>query len=166
MIEFRRVRDFPRGTLYRQLIDAYAFDDRCRRTWDDLWRAHDDFFYSNPSIADRYAFITAVDGNAVGHISWDPRNRPDHVSIGHNCILTAFKGRGYGKLQLREAVRRIREYPGLRRILVTTNALTVPAQRNYESAGFVKVAERPNADTPFAGNYIDYEMVISRIRAD
>jgi RimJ/RimL family protein N-acetyltransferase len=166
MIEFRRVRDFPRGTLYRQLTDAYAFDDRYRRTWDDMWMAHDDFFCSNPSIADQYAFITAVDGNAVGHISWDPRNRPDHVCIGHNCILTAFKGRGYGKLQLREAVRRIWEYPGLRRILVTTNALTVPAQRNYESAGFVKVAERPNADTPFAGNYIDYEMVISRIRAD
>jgi hypothetical protein len=58
------------------------------------------------------------------------------------------------------------EYPDLKRITVTTNALLIPAQRNYESAGFVKVAERTNTETPFAGNYIDYEMVISRIRSD
>ena len=166
MIQFRRVRDFPRGTLYRQLVDAYAFDDRCQRSWDNLWQAYDDFFYSNLSIADKYAFITTVDGNAVGHISWDPRNRSDHVVIGHNCIMTAFKDKGYGRLQLREAIRRIREYPDLRRIIVTTNAFLIPAQRNYESAGFVKVAVRPNTETPFAGNYIDYEMVIRRLCSD
>ena len=39
---------------------------------------------------------------------------------------------------MREAVRRIVEYPDLKRIIVTTNALLIPAQRNYESAGFVK----------------------------
>ena len=159
MIEIRRVHDFPRGTLYRQLTDAYAFDERYRRNWDDLWLAHDDFFYSNPSIADRYAFITAVNGEAVGHISWDPRNRPNHVRIGHNCILTAFRGRGYGRLQLREAVRRIREYPDLRRILVTTSALLNPVSSITKPTRrwVCKGAERTNPETPFAGNYIDYQ---------
>ena len=63
-----------------------------------MWKEYDDFFYSNlDSIADKYGFITVVDGVTVGHISWDPRNQPDYVAIGHNCIITDFKGRGYGK---------------------------------------------------------------------
>ena len=34
MIEFRKVTEFPRGTLYNQLVDAYSFDDECKKTWD------------------------------------------------------------------------------------------------------------------------------------
>jgi hypothetical protein len=49
MIEFKKPSDFPKGTLYNQLID---------------------------------------------HISWDPRQRPDYVEIGHNCILTKYKRKG------------------------------------------------------------------------
>ena len=161
MIEFRKISEFPRGTLYRQLKDAYSFDENCQKAWDGMWKEFDDFFCDNvQSIADLYGFVTAVDGVPVGHISWDPRNRPDSVTIGHNCILTQYKGRGYGKLQLQEAVRRIREY-GVGKIVVTTNELTFAAQKNYESVGFIKVAERANPDTPFAGRYIDYEMILN-----
>lgn len=46
------------------------------------------------------------------------------------------------------------------KIIVTTNEITLPAQKNYESVGFVKVRERINKDTPFAGKYIDYEIVL------
>lgn len=159
MIGFRSINDFPKGTLYRQLVDAYSFDARCRETWDDMWQAYDDFFCANPDIAEKYGFVTMVDGAPIGHITWDPLNRPECVEIGHNCILTAYKGRGYGGAQLREALRRIREY-GVRKIVVTTNEIMLPAQRNYESAGFVKLAVRPNPDAPFSGNYIDYEMVL------
>ena len=65
---------------------------------------------------------------------------------------------GLGHAQLAEAVRRIKEYEGLKKIIVTTNELFIPAQRNYESVCFVKVAERENPDTPFSGKYIDYEI--------
>ena len=160
MIEFRKTTEFPKGTLYNQLVDAYSFDERCRKAWDTMWRKHDDFFYGHPEIADKYTFMTVLDGTPIGHISWDPRNRPDYVEIGHNCIMTKYKGNGYGKLQLQEAIRRIKAYENLKRIIVTTNALTLPAQKNYERAGFVKVGERVNAETPFSGNYIDYEMVL------
>ena len=116
---------------------------------------------SSESIADKFGFITVVDGIAVGHISWDPRNKPNEVTIGHNCILSSFKGRGYGKLQLEEAINRIKEYD-IKKIVVTTNEILLPAQKNYESVGFIKVAERKNTETPFAGNYIDYEMTIKQ----
>ncbi len=160
MVEFKKISEFPKGTLYQQLVDAYSFDPNCQIAWDEMWKEYDHFFYENlDSIADKYAFVTVVDGIAVGHITWDPRNRPDSVSIGHNCILSEWKGRGYGKIQLMEAVRRIKEY-NVKKIIVTTNEMMLPAQKNYESVGFIKVSERMNKETPFAGNDIDYEMVL------
>lgn len=160
MIEFKKISDFPKGTLYSQLVDAYSFDSNCKKYWDNMWKEYDDFFYSNLySIADKYGFITVVDGIPIGHISWDPRNRPNYVIIGHNCILSSYKGKGYGKVQLKEAIRRIKEYD-VKKIVVTTNEITLPAQKNYESVGFKKVNERVNTETPFAGNYIDYEMLL------
>ena len=33
--EFKPVSDFPRGTLYALLADAYSFDPRCARHWSD-----------------------------------------------------------------------------------------------------------------------------------
>lgn len=160
MIEFKKISNFPVGTLYNQLKDAYSFHSDCQTFWDNMWKDYDNFFYSDlDSVADKYGFITVVDGIAVGHISWDPRNRPDYVSIGHNCILSKFKGNGYGKIQLQEAIRRIKDY-GVKKIVVTTNEITVSAQKNYESVGFVKIAERTNTDFPFAGKYIDYEMIL------
>lgn len=160
MVEFKKIGDFPKGTLYEQLVDAYSFNDNCKKTWDSMWKEYDDFFYSNlENIADKFGFITVLNGIPIGHISWDPRNKPDYIQIGHNCILSNFKGNGYGKLQLQEAIRRIKEY-GIKRIIVTTNEFTIAAQKNYESVGFKKIAERENNETPFAGNYIDYEMIL------
>lgn len=160
MIEFKKISEFPKGTLYNQLEDAYSFNNICKTNWARMWEEYDDFFYSNlDSIADKYGFITVVDGIAVGHISWDPRKKPKYVSIGHNCIISNFKGKDYGKIQLQEAIRRIKEYD-VEKIVVTTNEITLPAQKNYESVGFVKITERKNTDTPFAGNYIEYEMVL------
>ena len=127
-----------------------------------MWKEHDEFFYKNKEIADRYSFITVLDGKPIGHVSWNPRHRPLYVEIGHNCILTKYKGKGYGHLQLEEAIRRIKEYDDLKKIIVSTNELMVPAMKNYESVGFVKVGERENKETPFLGKYIDYEMVLKK----
>ena len=160
MIEFKKISEFPKGTLYNQLIDAYSFNSNCKKCWDSMWKEYDEFFYSNlASIADLYGFVTVVDGVSVGHISWDPRNRPEYVSIGHNCILTSDKGKGYGKVQLQEAINRIKKYD-IKKIIVTTNEMLLPAQKNYESVGFVRVRNRANHETPFFGDYIDYEIIL------
>lgn len=159
MIEFRDISSFPKGTLYKQLVNAYSFNENCKKYWNDMWIEYDDFFYSNLDIADKCGFITLIDNIPVGHISWDPRNRPSYVIIGHNCVLTKYKGKGYGKLQLQEAIRRIKKYD-VEKIIVTTNEITLPAQKNYESVGFKKVSVRENKETPFAGKYIDYEMIL------
>ena len=71
-------------------------------------------------------------------ICWDPRNRPEYVEIGHNAIRTAYKGNGFGKAQLAEALRRIREYEGLKEIRVRTNSNLI-APRELRERGICHV---------------------------
>ena len=160
MIEFRKFSDFPRGTLYDILADAYSYDIRNRQIWDTNWKETDDFFYDNPDIADRYGLVTCLDGEPIGFVTWDPRNRPEYVEIGHNGIRERYKGRGYGRLQLEEALRRIREYDGLKRIIVGTNSNLI-APRNYESVGFVLYDRKPNhTESAYTGDYLCYELIL------
>jgi RimJ/RimL family protein N-acetyltransferase len=165
-LEFRKISDFNRGSLCRLLEDAYSFDERCGECWKADWKKCDDFFYDNLQIADKYGFITTLDGEPIGHISWDPRNMPEYVEIGHNCIATRYKGNGYGKIQLSEALRRICNYHGLKKIIVTTNELMIPAQKNYESVGFRLQRKRENIGVAaFSGGYLDYEIIHQDVSA-
>ena len=81
MIEFKKPSEFPKGTFYKQLADAYSFDEKCKEAWDNMWKEYDDFMFGNPGLADKYALVTVVDGEPVGHISWDPRHCPEYVEI-------------------------------------------------------------------------------------
>ena len=159
-IEFKSFTDFPRGTMYDILKDAYSYDERNGRLWDTNWRESDSFFYDHPEIADKYGLVTCLDGKPIGFVCWDPRNRPDYVEIGHNGILQKYKGRGYGRLQLEEALRRIREYEGLKRIIVCTNSNLI-APKNYEAAGFILYDRKPNeTESAYTGDYLYYEIVL------
>lgn len=160
-IEFRKISDFNRGILYELLVDAYSFDERYKQCWDRNWKKFDDFFFDNLGIADQYGFVTTLNGEPIGFISWNPRKRPQYVEVGHNCIATKYKGKGYGKKQLSEAVLRIHQYDELQKIIVTTDELLQPAQHNYESVGFKLVRRRANQGiASFSGNFIDYELVL------
>ena len=97
-------------------------------------------------IADKCGFITTLDGEPIGHISWDPRNMPEYVRIGHNCIATRYKGNGYGKIQLQEAIRKIIQNGDVKKIVVSTNDKLISAQHNYESVGFIFHQRRENND--------------------
>ena len=160
MIEFRKISEFPRGTLYELLQDAYSYDPRNKQIWDANWKETDDFFYDHPEIADKYGLVTCLEGKPIGFVTWDPRNRPEYVEIGHNGIREPYKGRGYGKLQLQEALRRIKTYEGLKRIIVGTNSNLI-APKNYESAGFTLYDQKPNdTESAYTGDYLWYEMVL------
>ncbi len=60
---------------------------------------------------------------------------------------------------MQEAINRIKKYD-IKKIFVTTNEMLLPAQKNYESVGFVRVRNRANHETPFSGDYIDYEIIL------
>ena len=80
------------------------------------------------------------------------------MEIGHNAIRTAYKGNGFGKAQLSEALRRIREYEGLKEIRVRTNSNLI-APKNYERAGFVLFDRRKNqGEAAFTGDDLYYRI--------
>ena len=160
MLEFRKITEFPRGTIYDILQDAYSYDARNKEIWDSNWKESDHFFYDHPEIADKYGFVSCIDGEPIGFITWDPRHRPEYVEIGHNGIREKYKRQGYGHMQLFEALRRIKEYEGLKRIIVCTNSNLV-ARRNYESVGF-RLYDRRNNETEsaYTGDYLYFEIVL------
>ena len=159
-VAFKRFSDFQRGTMYELLKDAYAFESRYERDWDGEWKKADAFFYENLHIADECGFITTLDHTAIGFICWDPRNIPKYIEIGHNCIVSEYKGKGYGKRQLQEAVKRISS-KNVRKIVVTTDERLFPAQKNYERAGFQFIQYRKNKkNTVYAGKLMDYEILL------
>lgn len=36
--------------------------------------------------------MTVSEGKPIGFVSWNPTNLPESTEIGHNCILTKYKG--------------------------------------------------------------------------
>lgn len=62
MIRFKKFTEFPRGTMYDILQDAYSYDVRNKQIWDENWRKSDDFFYDNPGIADKYGLVAYAAG--------------------------------------------------------------------------------------------------------
>lgn len=81
MIEYKKFTEFPRGTMYEILSDAYSYDDRHKLVWDNNWRESDNFFYDNPAIVDKYGIVTCLDGYPIGFVTWDPRQLPKYVEI-------------------------------------------------------------------------------------
>jgi ribosomal protein S18 acetylase RimI-like enzyme len=155
-IEFKKVSTFNRGILFELLKDAYSFDQRYEQNCITDWQDFDDFFFGNLQIADKYGFITTLNDEPIGFISWDPRNMPEYAEIGFNCIASEYKSNGYGKLQLQEAVNRITQND-VRKIIVTTNDDLIPAQRMYESVGFKVYQKRKIQDnSSFVNEHIDY----------
>ena len=67
---------------------------------------------------------------------------------------------GYGHKQLEEAIRRIKEYDGLKRIIVCTNS-NLDAPKNYESVGFRLYDRKSNeTESAYTGDYLYYEIVL------
>jgi Acetyltransferases len=159
-LEYRKFSEFQRGTMYQLLKDAYSFDPRYERDWTTNWKEADDFFYDNLHIADECGFITTLDAIPIGLICWDPRQLPEYIEFGHNCISTKYKGNKYGKMQLQEAIRRLSD-KNVRKFKVTTDEQLIPAQKNYESVGFQFIQTRINEwNSEYAGKLMDYEMVL------
>lgn len=158
MVKFYKVSDFSRGTLFKLLKDAYSYDPRWEDHFFSNWQECDDFFYDNIDVADSCCIVASINNEAIGFICWDPRNIPEHIEIGHNCIVEKYKGLKYGRIQLQEAINII-QTSNVKKIIVTTNEDLIAAQKNYESVGFREVRRRKNdTETKFCGAYISYDI--------
>lgn len=122
------------------------------------WPAFDAHIFDSPETLGRSVFVTCVDDRPVGFASWDPRRGPACGVIGHNCVLPERRGRGYGKLQIREVLRRFRSWDFARAIVTTgDDPFFLPAQRMYQACGFAEVARFPQGPDHTYGT-IRYEL--------
>jgi len=130
---------------YRPLLDS---DPEHWQPQVTSWGEFDNAVFAEPDTVGVCVFVTCLVGKPIGFGSFEPGD-PTSGWVGHNCILPAHRGRGYGKLQLEEIVRRMRAR-GITEIRVTTcsHSFFAPALRMYRSAGFVEVGRRQGGPDP------------------
>lgn len=157
MIEYKKLSEFKKGLLLLLLKDGYSYNKKIEKRDIRNWIECDNFFFDNlKNIGDKYCFITTLNGEPIGFVCWDPRNIPEYVEIGHNCIITKYKGNGYGTMQMKEAIRRIKEYDNLKEIIVKTDEESIYARKMYEATGFVfnyKINKKTPDEYIPGGNY-------------
>ncbi len=68
-IEYRKITEFPHGTLAALLQDSYSFEPKFEADWHKQWQEFDDFFYDNPHIAEFSGFKTVLGGKPIGFVS-------------------------------------------------------------------------------------------------
>jgi GNAT superfamily N-acetyltransferase len=149
------------GMLSAMLIESYGgllaeapeYWNGERRAWEDYDR---DVFAEIDTIGS-CIFLTCLDAEPIGFASFDPRQLPDVGVVGHNCVLPGFQGNGYGRLQLREVMRRL-TVRGAQTIQAITgeHPFFLPARKMYAACGFHEISRGPGGPDPRYG-IITYE---------
>jgi GNAT superfamily N-acetyltransferase len=139
---------------YRELVLS---NPELWRQEETKWNEFDKEIFEHPDSSGNCVFLSLLEKRIVGFGSYDPRGRPDFGIIGHNCILAEFRGKGYGKQQLLEILRRFQSM-GIKRAKASTgsHAFFIPARRLYLSCGFIEVGRRP-WDVDPCRDIIEYE---------
>ncbi|MCP4645710.1 MAG: GNAT family N-acetyltransferase [bacterium] len=163
-MELRYTSPFERGPgmidwllneSYAALVEA---EPELWESEKENWAETDRSVFENPISVGACTYLSWCGDEVAGFFSFDPRPWPDHGIIGHNCILPEYRGHGFGKEQIREALRLLKEL-GIRRARVSTNdhPFFVPAQRMYVGCGFREVKRVPWERDP-GQNMIHYEL--------
>jgi GNAT superfamily N-acetyltransferase len=148
ILRYEPIHGRQRGLLAAMLAQSYA---SLLRTDPDLWRPEEEKWdqfdrdvFDRPDAVGACVFLSSVGTRLVGFGSYDPRGAPEFGRVGHNCILPEFRGRGFGKLQVQEILRRL-SARGIRvaRVSTLSGAGHVPAQRMYLGCGFRETTRRP-----------------------
>jgi GNAT superfamily N-acetyltransferase len=160
-IRFTSPLEYERGIIVELLKRSYKelvlSNPKLWGQEETKWNEFDKEIFEYPDSIGHCVFLTLLGKQIVGFGSYDPRHRPDVGIIGHNCILAEFRGRGYGKQQLSEILRRL-QYLGIKsaKASTTSHAFFIPAQRMYLSCGFIEVGRRA-WDVDPSQDLIEYE---------
>ena len=151
ILRFCPLSAYPPGTIYALLCESYAplLQDipKYANTLKQNWCETDRFAYAhaNTPIGACF-FLTCLGNTPIGMGSIDPRNRP---RIGQNCLLPAYRGRGFGAQQLQEMLRGLKQRKAKTIIAITSDhPFFLPAQRMYLSAGFRETRRFPGDFSP------------------
>ncbi|MBN1515797.1 GNAT family N-acetyltransferase [Candidatus Sumerlaeota bacterium] len=164
-LQFRPLSAFQAGTIHDLLSECYASlladlsEPEHRAILQRQWQETDQFAFAmkDTPVGDCF-FITCRQDVPIGMGSFDPRSLPGSASIGQNCVLPAYRGKGYGKFQLRHILALLRLRHASKIIVVTSaHPFFLPAQRMYQSCGFQETCRFPGV---FA-ECIQYELTLA-----
>jgi GNAT superfamily N-acetyltransferase len=139
---------------YEELIDS---DQEHWGPEVSKWEQFDREVFQHSDTVGSCAFLSWSQDQLVGFGSYDARQKPEFGIVGHNCILPEFRGRGFGKQQIQEILRRFNAL-GIRLVKVSTNdhPFFAPAQRMYTACGFRETGRRAWDGDP-SQSMIEYE---------
>jgi GNAT superfamily N-acetyltransferase len=135
---YLKLSDIESGTIYKALCTSYRRWEYFSKYEND-WKQFDKDIHNFPDAIGSSGFGTFLGNAFVGFISWDPRQFPSYVIIGHNCVLPEYRNQGIGKHQTKRALNRFLQYGfELARVSTKRDPFFKYARRMYESCGFAE----------------------------
>jgi GNAT superfamily N-acetyltransferase len=156
MLKFSEITEYEQGTVFSLLSQSFA------ELWNDKleekMKKFDKEVFENHDTVGACVFISTLNGKPVGMVSWDPRQGPELGIIGYNCILPEYQGRGFGKTQIKEIIKRMKE-KGFKKVIVTTgeHPFFESTDKMYLACGFTETRRYIEGRDPRYGS-IDYEL--------
>jgi RimJ/RimL family protein N-acetyltransferase len=142
-LTFRSAAEYEPGTVYVILAECYA--DILDTALQDSLSQFDREVFAAPDTVGACALISSIGDETVGFLSYDPRQGPEIGLVGHNGVLPAFQGRGYGTQQILEIIRLFtsRQF-ACARVSTSEHPFFTPARKMYERCGFRQCGRDPN----------------------
>jgi GNAT superfamily N-acetyltransferase len=134
-LTFRYAVEYKPGAVYAILSECYAgiMDATLRASLSQFDRE----VFAAPDTVGACALVSSVGDEVIGFLSYDPRQGPEVGVIGHNGVLPAFQGRGYGTQQILEIIRLFTARRFARAHVSTSeHPFFAPARRMYEKCDF------------------------------
>jgi len=141
-ISFHPLANYKPGILTTLLHESYAplkeMDFEYWIKYEKSWDVFDNDAFTHADSIGKSVFITTLDNTPIGLGSFDPRQRPKGI-IGHNCIIIAYQGRGFGQEQILELLSILKNKQCTSVEVSTSNhPFFVPVQQMYTSCGFIE----------------------------
>ncbi len=156
MLKFSGIAEYKPGVIFSLLSQSFA------ELWNDELeekiRQCDKEIFENPDTIGACTFISVLNGKPIGMASWNSRQGPELGIIGYNCILPEYQGKGFGKAQIKEVFKRLKEQR-FKKIIVTTgeHPFFESADKMYLACGFKEIRRYNQGRDPRYGT-IDYEL--------
>lgn len=154
MLTFEPIIKYKKGLIFTLL--SQSFSEVSDEKLEEIMRQYDNEAFENTDTVGACAFITTINSSVIGMASWDPRQGPEHGIIGWDCILPEFQGKGYGKTQMFEVLKRLKQ-GNFKKAFVRTgeHPFFIRAQKMYLACGFQEINRYPGGDQPGYGT-IEY----------
>lgn len=156
MLKFQPVAKYGKGVVFSLL----------QQSWVELWndnledkiKQYEREIFKYPDTVGACVFISTLNDTPIGMASWDPIQGAEFGIIGYNCILPEYRGKGFGRAQIKEILKRLRKQ-GYKKVIVKTgiHPFFAAADKMYLACGFHEVRRNESSSDPRFGS-IEYEV--------